>query len=170
MFGKMFNPVPTYKPVQTKYLEKEPTKSCTDCGCIVVIEKLKQVKYFGRSGHTPDYYCNRCKPPYDEVWYCIGGEVMYFQNIPEHQVEVTEGGKENSRKEKEVTEPRLFCESCQHWLVHDQGYCPLFPAESPTHWLSGKPGVKWENCCCLIHTCSEAPKRDKDTAPTYKDF
>ncbi len=100
MFGKKSDPVMTYEQVQNKYLGKETTKSCTDCGCIVVIEKLKQVKYFGRSGHTPDYYCNRCKPPYDEVWYCIGGKVMYFQNIPEHLVEVTEGGKKIVEKKK----------------------------------------------------------------------
>ena len=98
MFGKKSDPVMTYKQVQNKYFEKEATKSCTDCGCIVLSSKLKEVKYLGGSGPKV-FYCSRCKPHYDEVWYCADGKVKYFQRVPEHLVEVTEEGKKIVRKE-----------------------------------------------------------------------
>ncbi|OGS28278.1 MAG: hypothetical protein A3J70_12810 [Elusimicrobia bacterium RIFCSPHIGHO2_02_FULL_61_10] len=55
---------------------------------------------------------------------------------------------------------------CQQWLAHDVARCPLFPKAAGV--------TKWSECCCLIHTCYDAAaegiRRDKKTAPTYKDF
>ena len=99
MFDKKSDPVMTYKQVQNKYLEKETTKSCTDCGCIVLSRKLKEVKYLDGLG-PKIFYCNRCKPPYDKISYCADGTIRYFQLIPEHSVEVTEGGKKIVEKKK----------------------------------------------------------------------
>lgn len=66
-----------------------------------------------------------------------------------------------------MTETRVFCDSCQHWLVHDQVFCPLFPNIQPS---STRP-PKWDRCVCLIHTCFRAEKvEDKEKAPTYHDF
>ena len=61
-----------------------------------------------------------------------------------------------------MTKPKLFCEGCQRWLEHDQSYCPLFTNIAPPYdSLMFEPGKKWTKCVCLVHTCSEAPKRDK---------
>ena len=70
-----------------------------------------------------------------------------------------------------MTEPREFCESCQRWLVHDQLYCPLFPdtLTAAMVYLAAKR-LKWDRCVCLVHTCYEAPKRDRAEAPEYRDF
>ena len=82
-----------------------------------------------------------------------------------------------------MTEPKEFCESCQRWLEHDQRYCPLFPLaygpmrklKHPIHTPMGTdthgsaPIKKWKKCVCLVHTCYEAPKRNKTTAPEYRD-
>ncbi len=69
-----------------------------------------------------------------------------------------------------MTERKEFCETCQRWLEHEVGFCPLFPDAQPPR-NAGKPGVKWTDCICLIHTCYQAPvKRRRKNAPTYKDF
>ena len=72
-----------------------------------------------------------------------------------------------------MTEPREFCETCQRWLEHVQRLCPLFPDVKPGNsdgYGPGRPLKKWNICVCLIHTCYQAPERDRDTAPTYSDF
>ncbi len=73
-----------------------------------------------------------------------------------------------------ITEARIFCESCQRWLEHDQRMCPLFPDVDPGTKYGYGPGAtpfkKWSGCACLVHTCYVAEKRDKTTAPTYRDF
>ena len=94
MFGKKSDPT------ELQFEVAETAKACLTCGCIVVTKKLKKVKYLGRFGNTPDYYCNRCKPLYDEVWYCADGTIRYFQYIPKHSVEVTKGGKKIVEKKK----------------------------------------------------------------------
>ena len=71
-----------------------------------------------------------------------------------------------------MTEPKEFCESCQRWLEHDQRYCPLFPDVKPPRRINlAFPfvGKKWAECVCLIHTCYEAPRRDKAASSTYRD-
>lgn len=77
-----------------------------------------------------------------------------------------------------MTEPKVFCGMCLRWLVHDQGYCPLFPDVKPPNEYalfpsSGKPGKKWTACCCLTHTCYDARELsvepDPENAPTYRD-
>ena len=100
MFGKKSDSVKTYEQVQNKYLKKESTKPCSDCGCVVVIEKVKQVKHSGLYRLSPTFYCDRCKPPYDEIRHCLNGTIRYFQYIPEHSVEVTQGGKKIVEKKK----------------------------------------------------------------------
>ena len=79
-------------------------------------------------------------------------------------------------KATKMTEARVFCETCQRWLVHDKRYCPLFPdVKPPKEYVlfpqHGKPGKKWTKCCCLIHTCSQAEKvKDREKSSTYHDF
>lgn len=70
-------------------------------------------------------------------------------------------------KAKQRARPsRVWCEICLQWMAHDIARCPLFAKVA---------GVKkWRTCCCTIHTCYDAKaqgiKRDKKTAPTYRDF
>ena len=69
-----------------------------------------------------------------------------------------------------MTERKEFCETCQRWLEHEVDYCPLFPDAQPPR-NAGRPGVKWTDCICLLHTCYTAPKRrSRKGAPTHKDF
>ena len=77
-----------------------------------------------------------------------------------------------------MTNDRVWCVSCQRWLKHDQGYCPMFPDVLPPmvvrrlEYTIDTPmgstdykvitGKKWAECVCLIHTCFEAePKLGK---------
>ncbi|KKM02832.1 hypothetical protein LCGC14_1780520 [marine sediment metagenome] len=101
MFGKKADPVMTYEQAQNKYLGKETTKSCVDCGCVVVTEKLKYVVACRIFEYKKVFYCARCKPSYDEVRYdYFGGPKKYFQRIPEYLVEVTKEGKKIVEKKK----------------------------------------------------------------------
>lgn len=101
----------------------------------------------------------------------------HLSSCPVYHAEQRAEKAEKALAEKEpdiieaVVEPRVFCESCQQWLEHNQYYCPLFPDVNPPQqpWYT-RVHTKWTECVCLVHTCYDAPKRDKKDAPTYKDF
>ncbi len=89
MFGKKTDPP------ENKYKTVGTAKACQKCGCLVLTEKLKTVRVRGVRSAGFDYYCTRCKPPYDEIMYGNDiGECNYFRSIPASLVQVTKGGKE----------------------------------------------------------------------------
>ena len=89
MFGKKADPP------ESKYETADTAKACLECGCIVLTEKMKTVRVNGTWSPRADYYCTRCKPPYDEIEYNRDtGGCRYFRSIPASLVQVTEDGKE----------------------------------------------------------------------------
>jgi len=66
---------------------------CKRCGCLIRKDTAKKVENL--DSITVNYYCSKCKPPYDEV--CYG---RYFKKIAETEIEVDEKGKPIKRRKK----------------------------------------------------------------------
>ena len=81
----------------------EPTEApCMDCGCLVRRGKLHKVinsggayiegsTFFRTTYNCDEYYCSRCKPPYDEVHHLE--RKYYYRIVPETRIEVDVKGK-----------------------------------------------------------------------------
>ena len=93
MFGKK-------KKAQEVRVAPEP-RVCNECGCLVSPRRAKEVTLDLPYSFTESsvYYCVRCAPPYDEIFYSAKG-THYIRIVPEHKQEVTKDGKPVKPKEK----------------------------------------------------------------------
>jgi len=75
----------------------ERFRVCEGCGCFVHIEHGEKVKRYGPFGVSiSEFYCKRCKPPYDEFIDASNGHKILGYTKPtylKNRVEVNEKGK-----------------------------------------------------------------------------
>ena len=77
-----------------KEVEKEDDIiRCDKCKCLLHKEDAQEIKYFG-ANYTVEYYCQKCRKPYDFKCYYHSSEKLVIRYYKITTIEVDEDGQE----------------------------------------------------------------------------